>query len=229
MTFTVVPPDYFPGPELAALGFSCDVLVVADTFQYVRQSLQNRARLRTPTGTHWITIPIRNGQYGRAICRVETDPRSEWRRTHLKAFRFNYGAAPYYEHYLPGLERVLGHDTFRLSDFTVASLRFLLEALRCPARVLCASDLAGSPGRTIDVRKHFPGMTPVLLPGQVSRDSGPDGESLRMDLDLGPYRQSFEGFEPGCSAVDLLLMHGPSAATLIREGTRLSPARSSTA
>lgn len=227
MTFAVVPPDYFPGPELAALGFSCDVLVLADTFQYVRQSLQNRARLRTPTGTQWITIPIRNGQHGRAICRVETDPRSPWRRSHLKAFQYNYGAAPYYEHFLPGLERVLERDAERLADITVASLRFLLEAFRCPTRVLCASNLAGSPGRYIDVRKHFPGMTPVLLPGQVSRDAGPDGESLRLDLELEPYRQSFEGFEPRCSAVDLLLMQGPSAADLIREGTRLSPARSS--
>lgn len=227
MTFAVAPPDYLPGPELAALAFSCDVLVVADTFQYVRQSLQNRARLRTPTGTQWITIPIRNGQHGRPICRVETDPRSDWRRTHLKAFRYNYGAAPFYDHYQPGLERVLEQDTTRLADITVASLRFVLEALRCPARVLCASALAGSPGRFTDVKKHFPGMVPVLLPGQVARDTGPEGTSLRMDLDLPTYRQSFDGFEPRCSAIDLLLMQGPSAANLIREGTRVRPARPS--
>ena len=63
-------PDYFPSVSFAALILASDTLVLADTWQYVRQSNQNRARIRNPDGVQWMTVPLERGAFGRAVSEI---------------------------------------------------------------------------------------------------------------------------------------------------------------
>ena len=73
------PPEYFPCLAYAALLLAVDCFVLADTFQYSRQSFQNRTKVRNPQGWQWVSIPLKGGQHGRPICQVEKIGRASCR------------------------------------------------------------------------------------------------------------------------------------------------------
>ena len=103
------PPDYWPGIAYMALIDRADRVVLADTFQYSRQSFQNRARLRTPQGWQWISIPLRGRQHGTPIREVMIWQRPAWLRKHLKALVYNYRGTPFFTYYEPALTDLFQH------------------------------------------------------------------------------------------------------------------------
>ncbi len=76
-------PEYFPSLSYVALMSSVDQFYADVGLQYSRQSFQNRARIRTPDGSQWITVPVCGRQYGLPIRETKIDYRDNWVRKHL--------------------------------------------------------------------------------------------------------------------------------------------------
>ena len=95
----VRPPEYWPRLSYFALMDRVERFVLADTFQYSRQSFQNRAKLRTPQGWQWISVPLRGGQHGRPVCDVAIEGVPYCMGKHWRAFTFNYHATPFFAYY----------------------------------------------------------------------------------------------------------------------------------
>jgi WbqC-like protein len=197
-------PDYLPGPAFWAAALRSSTVVLLSGAQYVRQSRHNRARVRTPDGVQWLTIPVRRGQLGHSIARTELMPGSQWRRIHRKALRYNYGRTPFYEHYVDELEDAMPEAPRTVADVTVPLVRLLADWLGCEADILEESGTtSGDPDRR----------------GYCLE--GPDGKVFCVACEVAPYRQAFPGFEPGLSAMDLLFNHGPSSRDRILSGSRV--------
>ncbi|MEM1093521.1 MAG: WbqC family protein [Bacteroidota bacterium] len=220
VTYAVCAPEYFPRAAYVALMLSVDVFIVADTFQYSRQSYQNRTRIRTPQGTQWLSIPLRGGQHGRPIGAVERDPRFPWQRKHQKALVYNYRSAPYFLHYDVSIADVLSRDERHLLPILKRSLHCLVSAYRIETAIHYASEWEGEPRTLLEVAKHFNGATLVSLAGAFTHDAQQVKRIARFDYSLKPHRQNFEGFEANLSALDTLLNHGPDARRLVLDGIR---------
>ncbi len=54
----IVQSCYIPWKGYFDLMNSVDEFVVYDQVQYTRQDWRNRNRIKTPTGTKWLTIPV---------------------------------------------------------------------------------------------------------------------------------------------------------------------------
>jgi len=197
---------------------SVDVFVVADTFQYSRQSYQNRARIRTPQGTQWLSIPLRGGQHGRPISAVERDPRFPWQRKHQKALVYNYRSAPFFLHYEVSIGNVLSSDEVRLLPILRRSIQCVADAYRIKTPICFTSELEGAPATLHEVAKRYNGATLVSLDEAFEHDAHQVRRIARFDYSPKPYRQNFEGFETNLSALDLVLNHGPDARRLILDG-----------
>ena len=69
---------------------------------------------------------------------------------------------------------------------------------------------------------HVGPATPLVsssFPGNVL----PEGLGARtLTIEEPVYRQQFEGFVPGCSALDMLMLHGPSTRDLLLTASRIS-------
>ncbi len=203
-------PEYFPRLAFLALAAQADRLVVADTFQYSRQSFQNRARLCTPDGAMWITVPLVGGQHGRALCHVEVDDRRDWRQTHLKALRYNYGATPFYAEYAPRVEALLVQPWPTLGALNVATVAFLAGALGLTTPCERASAMTGAPATLEAVRARFDASL-LALPDAAAHDG-----AAPLRWHETPRRQPFPGpFRPDCSALDALFLYGPDARALL--------------
>ncbi len=212
ITVAIRPPEYFPRLEYFALMRAVDLFVIADTFQYSRQSFQNRAQIRTPAGRIWLTIPLLGGQHGRRILDVQVaDASDAWQRKHWRSLEFNYRSAPYFEFFEKELSDVLHSEETALKEYTVSSTLCIRDMLELRTKVVLASELLGDPATVKEIVNRVKGHELFTLGDtfELDRQSAPLVSIVAPHI--GPYRQNFEGFEPGLSALDAILNIGPFA------------------
>lgn len=204
--YAIRPPEYFAGLPFWALMLCCERFVLADTFQYSRQSFQNRARIRNPNGWQWLTIPLKGSQHGRAIREVEIDNTVPWRGKHFRALSFNYRSTPYFEFYEEPVARLFEQEWTFLGELTIASINLVAGMMDLnPPEIDSADD-------TVPVG---PPEEELLL---ESDQAGLPGQRLRF---VDPvYDQNFEGFVPGLSILDLVFNHGPGTRRILQGGIR---------
>lgn len=214
----VRPPEYFPGIAFLAELLHAERFVLADTYQYSRQSFQNRARLRTPQGWQWVSVPLKGGQHGTPIVDVAIRSHLLWHRAHLRSLMYNYRSAPFYHAYAPGVQALLQHPPVTLGALTCHSVTLMARWLGVAGRLVSASRLPGRPDTLPAILGILEG--PVMLltrPEARSTDSG-HGVPVAVGRFTAPtYRQTFDGFQPDLSALDLLFNYGPDARRIIRE------------
>jgi hypothetical protein len=214
----VRPPEYWPRLSFLALMRSADTFVLADTFQYSRQSFQNRARLRSPSGWHWITVPLLGGQHGRPIAHVQIDRKARWQGRHWRSLEFNYRSSAYFEHFEPALRPFFEADWQTLGDATCESVRLAASLFRLPVRLVRASAL-GKPATDLPGIVDVVGDRALIGPPETEAHDQSVGATVSTLHFSDPrYRQNFQGFEPGMSALDALFNYGPSAADFLAEG-----------
>lgn len=225
------PPEYLPRLAYFALVRSVDRFVIADTFEYSRQSFHHRTRLRNPDGWHWITVPIAWGQSTDAAVRVRIDPDApRWREKHWRALMFDYRSTPYFEYFEEDVRPLFEEEWTRLGRLTARSVELVTDLMGLETRVERASELPGAPGTLEAIHEA------VTWPETSPDESDPDSETVLSLEDAASrnrsslpavrtltfseptYRQNFEGFEPGMSAVDALFNYGPDVTEWLDRG-----------
>lgn len=212
MRVAVRPPEFLPRLDYFALMCHVDMFVVADTFQYSRQSYQNRTKLRTPDGWQWQSIPLEGRQHGRAIneTRISHGP-TEWKRKLWRSLEFNYRSTPFFAHYEDDLKNALNFEALILGAYTSATIRCIHELLQITTPLKQASEFAGKARSVSEVLDRLENPQLVVLEDTAQRDAAALGR-VEVHLFHPPaYRQNFSGFEPGMSSVDALFNLGPQA------------------
>ncbi len=211
----VRPPEYWPRPVFLALMDIADRMVLADTLPYSRQSHQNRARVRNPAGAQWLSVPLAAGKKGRAIREARIEGSNRWIRKHWRALAYNYRATPFFELYEPELASFFDREWAWLGEITCASVQKIAELFQIETPLARASGMEGAPASVPDVHR--------LAGGDFlsARDTeAADRKLVRVDAVVHlrelVYRQNFQGFFPGMSALDLLFNYGPEALPMIR-------------
>ncbi len=111
----------------------------------------------------------------------------------------------------------------RLADLTCATVELIHTLLGLPTTLIRASTLAGPPA---DLKRlvERTGAASLLVPAASAAYDAQAAVPLQVLRYEHPrYRQAFDGFEPGMTALDVLFNYGPEAASIIREGMRIEP------
>lgn len=217
----VRPPEYWPSLTHFALADVADEVVLADTLQYSRQSFQNRARVRTPQGWQWISVPLKGGQHGKPICKVAVRNSVAWAGKHWRALHYNYRTSPFFEFYEPQLRPLFELRWNVLGDLTCATVEVLAELLGISTPLVRASALHGRPD-TVPRILEVLGSDALLSAADAAEIDRQFTMSLRvLRLELPRYRQNFDGFEPDMSSLDLLFNYGPEALSMIRRSAEV--------
>lgn len=215
------PPEYFPRLAYAALMVSVERFILADTFQYSRQSYQNRTKVRNPQGWQWVSIPLKGGQHGRPVDDVRIRQVEGWRKRHWKAFEYNYRATPFFEYYENELRPLFEHRWTHLGDLTCATVTMVHRMLGASSTLIRASTLEGKPTHLEALFEREKGKR-LLAPEESAFYDAPVVSSIQVLRYEHPcYHQTFEGFEPDMNTLDLLFNYGPEAASILRSGIRI--------
>lgn len=218
MRIAVRPPEYLPRLAYMALMKWVDVFVVADTFQYSRQSFQNRARIRTPDGWSWISVPLVGRQHGTPIDQIDIDTRRAWTSKHRRAFQYNYASTPYFPFIEHELDTLYATRWPTLADLTVSTVEWSHQLFALKSEVIRASSLEGSPA-------SLPAILEILKPDELwSPEGAYEKDRLHVDR-IQPftyrepeYRQHFEGFEPEMTALDIFCNYGQESSRMLGRG-----------
>lgn len=215
-TVVIRPPEYWPTLAFAALMQAADVVVLADTLQYSRQSLQNRTRVRNPDGWQWVSVPLKGGQHGRSQASIRIRQVPGWRKQHWKAIAFNYGQSPYFDHYGETIRALYNREWEYLGALNVATTRLVFRWMGFSANLLTATELEGRPD-SMEAIMAFWQEAELLAPAEIPEPCA----TRRLYFSQPDYRQTFVGFAPGMTVLDLIFNYGPESADILRRGTRI--------
>ena len=229
MVVAIMQPTYLPWMGYFDLIDQSDVFVFLDTVAFSRQSWQQRNRILTEHGAHWLTVPVRHAM-GTSIGEVAIDNARPWRRKHWATIEAAYRRAPSWAECSGPLADVYEREWQSLADLNVSSIRAVASQLGVDARFERASALPRSTqrkaGALVDLCREL-GATTYLSPAgsfaylESDSEFEQGGIALRFQHFEHPtYPQGQAGFVPYLSAIDLLMNTGPEAAAVMRSGRR---------
>jgi hypothetical protein len=232
MRISIMQPGYLPWLGYFDRIARSDLHVVLDHVQLEKNSFTNRNRLRRPSGWCWVTVPIEtSGRFGDLPIRGTRIARdSRWRRKHLGSIESLYSASPFFREYIRAFRDIYAFDWEWLAALCESVTTQLLTAFEISVPQVRSSEMG------LKSRKAELILDICRSAGASTYISGPLG---RRYLDLATfaragiellfheyrhpeYSQTFPGFEPYMSAVDLLFNHGPESRRILSEGQTLS-------
>ena len=142
MIVSIHQPAYLPWLGLLERIYRSDVFVFLDTVQFEKGSYVNRNKIKTATGTLWLTVPVlKKGHLSKTINEIEIDGTKPWQEKHLKTIRSSYSRAPRFKSNQKKLESLFSYRHTLLSELCFEQLNFWLSELGICRRIERASDL----------------------------------------------------------------------------------------
>jgi hypothetical protein len=224
----ILQPSYIPWRGYFDLIHAADVFIFYDDVQYDKHGWRNRNRIKAPSGTQWLTIPVLskgNVTRGLRIDEVRIDRTQNWAGKHWTALRQVYGKTPHFARYAPALEPFYREPPELLAELAISLTTMISRDFLgiSHTRFERASRLGidgTQTGRLVALARAFgatrylsgPAAHDYLDEGQFG-DAGIALEYIRYDYP--EYPQRFPPFEPSVSVLDLLFMVGPDAPRYI--------------
>lgn len=197
LTKTYFHTAYFPSILQAAAITQSKVICIEMQDNYQKQSYRNRSEIATANGKLTLTIPVKHI--------TETNERKKtknalidnsflWQRQHWRSLKNAYQSSPFFEYYEDDLEPIFKKEYTHLAEVNKASLIFILDALQLDTTIE-ETDSYQDKYDTGDFRNL---INPKIKNKQL----------------LPFYNQVFEsytGFIPHLSVLDLIFNLGPNA------------------
>lgn len=198
-----------------------DVFVVYDDMQYTRRDWRNRNKIKTPSGTKWLTVPVDvSGKYYQKIKDTKISDLS-WNRSHWDSLKQNYRQAPCFKDVGEWLEEIYMKCNYEyLTDVNLHFINHIntFLGIKTPIRFSSEFELAEEKTqRLVNICKDL---------GATDYYSGPaakaymnenlfESENIKVhywDYSQYPeYPQLYEPFEHGVTILDLIFNTGTDA------------------
>ncbi len=180
---------------------SAQKTIVDGAENYLKQTIRNRYFILGSNGVMGLTIPV-VGQQGKKIRTkdIEIDYSKPWTRLHLRSIEAAYRNAPFYDHYIDPITKILTTPHAILGDLFAASFPVWLSLLRLDITWEMSDDYM-KPGKELDLRGAI--KTPDTLPEWIQTSK---------------YEQVFSDrfpFQRHLSVPDLLFNEGPAAGRVL--------------
>jgi hypothetical protein len=227
MRVAAIQSSYIPWRGYFDFISNVDVFVFYDDVQYTPQNWRNRNKLKTPSGTEWITVPVKQMCLEQLVSETLIDSDSPWARKHLAKLQGNYGKAKYFSDAQAVLEG-LGNKAFRtISELNIHLIKQICAYLSIETPITLASNLALTGSRShrlVDMMKKLQGT--VYVSGS-SAEAYLDKElffqnGLRLEYksySYEAYPQLWGEFIGEVSIVDLIANCGPNAKSYLHSKT----------
>lgn len=224
----ILQPSYIPWRGYFHQIAKADIFVFYDDVKYDKHGWRNRNRIKTSSGTQWLTIPVFSKGVEKnktPINQIEINWNQKWNRKHWSALKLAYAKAPYFKEFAPLISAFYESKPTLLADFTIDTTIQLARALGITSTdFVRSSELSGIGGqkteRLIQILSqlevtHYisgPSAKDYIDPEKFTRA----GISLEyMEYDYPEYEQLYPPFDPQVSVLDLLFMCGPKATDYI--------------
>ncbi len=216
--------NYIPWKGYFDIIHDVDLFIFYDDVQFTKQDWRTRNRIKTSTGSKWLTIPA-GDNINRLICEVTLDD-YRWQRSHWDSLRQQYVKCPHFKTYEKFLAEVyLGMQWTSLSDLNQYMIRQIstkILNINTPFRDSREFQLGGNKQeRIIDLVVKSEATHYVSGPAAQDYIDPARFEALNIELiwkdysGYPEYTQAHPPFEHNVSILDLLFHVGPAASRYI--------------
>jgi len=222
-------PRFFPGLHYLHRMMVADVFVIFDTVQFSPRHEENRAKLKTPQGPQWLTVPMRKLGREQLILDTRIANSQPWQRKAIKTLNNLYSRAPYYKAYAPEIISIIEAPHETLTELDRASWEPALQLLGITCKFIASSELPVSgkgPRLLLDICKYL--GSDVYLSGAFGRDYldvaefTAEGVAVRFhEYSCPVYPQRFGDFVPFLSYLDMLFNVGLDRDKVLAGGKML--------
>lgn len=216
---------YFPWVGLLEQVRQADVFVHYDDVQFTR-GFYNRVQVKTPRGTQWLTVPLRDQHRGQLIDEVTVDDRSDWRSQHLDVLKQAYANAPHYQEMLALVEKVFNQPSNSLADVSRNSIVALAEyfGLDQDTRFVGSRELGVGGSSSQRLRDLCVALgADIYITGHGARNyldhqifEDKSIEVRYMKYNCAPYPQMHGDFTPYVTGLDLVANCGKEGRSVIQ-------------
>ncbi len=221
-------PRLFPGLHYLHRMLIADIFVIFDSVQFNPRHEENRAKLKTPRGGEWLTVPMHKSCREQLIRDTTIDNTQAWRRKAWGTIQHLYGKAPYFEEYAHAIRGILDAPHETLTELAIASWEPALRLLGITCRFVRSSELpitGKGPRLLLDICRHLGADT--YLSGGFGREYLDSAAFAREGVNVAfheynypVYPQQHGNFVPFLSYVDLLFNTGGLDRPMVLAGGR---------
>lgn len=228
MIVTILQPSYIPWRGYFHQIARSDLFIFYDDVQYDKHGWRNRNRIKTPSGSRWLTIPVHssgNVVQEIPINQISIDWHKDWAASHLQILTQSYKTAPFFDEYFNMISPFYNAKPEYLADFTIDLCVGLSRALGIDkTEFQRASNIPGISGKKTDRLIQI-----LQKVGATHYLSGPSAmEYIEKDkfvqadialefirYDFREYPQLHPPYDPQVSILDLLFMTGKNALSFV--------------
>jgi len=219
-------PNYLPYLGILSKIKQCDLYIIYDTAQYVKDRFDNRNQIKTPKGPEWLTVPLQDADsFRKRFFEVKLPENDSWQKKHLRAIEMNYSKAEYFESYFGELKRIYSAHYDYLPEISVALIKFLMKEMEIGTETVQSSKLG------LDLEKKSTEAIVEMLgkAGAKGYLAGASGKKY-MDIEMleragikveyqhyehPTYRQLYGVFIKNLAAIDLLFNEGENSKNYV--------------
>ena len=227
MRAVVLQPTYLPWVGYFGMIEIADIFVFYDDTQFVKQSWQQRNKIKTQNGWILLIVPVLQ-KLGQKIKEVKINNNINWYEKHWKSIMYNYNKAPFLKDHAPILREVYEKKWEYLVNLNITLIKEITKILGLKTKFILSSEL------NVEDRKTNRLINILNKIGADEYVSGPAARSYieiekfkteRIELywyefNHPSYSQLYGDFIPYLSVIDLLFNVGDEAINYIREGTQ---------
>lgn len=226
-TVAILQSSYIPWKGYFDIIARADIFVLYDNCQYTTGDWRNRNKIKTPTGTQWLTIPIRTkGRRLQAINEAEVKD-NLWVDKHLKSLEINYRKSRYFARTMEWVYPLYTHfkEHQHLSVINKLLIKKVCQELSIPTAIVDTGQfhIEGHKNQALLSILQQVGKVSHYLSGPAAKAYLDEGLLERhgikvewMDYSGYPeYRQLYPPFAHDVSVMDLLFNEGPDSRNFL--------------
>jgi hypothetical protein len=207
-----------------------DVFVHYDDVAFSKGSFTNRVQLKVPSGSRWLTLPLKDLHLGQKIDEVTIQSMDIWNGKHRYLLQESLGAAAHAQDAIEIYEAIMReHSNHSLSVIARSSMLSMASyfGLQKHTEFVDSKNLGiggQSSDRVLAIVKALGGTEYITghgarnyLDHQKFIEAGVEVEYMNYRYE--PYQQSYGAFTPYVSALDLIANCGVDGAKLLRSDT----------
>jgi len=225
MKAVVLQPTYLPWMGYFGMIDIADVFVFYDDTQFVKQSWQQRNRIKTSSGPLWLTVPVVRS-FGQKINEVKVNNNTKWSERHWKSIKYDYSKAPFLNDYIQVFEEIYSKEWTYLIDLNITIIKEITRILGLKTEFVFSSELKAEGTKTdrlINIITEIGADEYVSGPAAKSymdvERFAREGISLYWyEFEHPVYPQLYGDFIAYLSVIDLLFNVGEESLELIRKG-----------
>lgn len=222
MRVAIMQPTYLSWVGYFALIGCVDTFVFYDDVQFVKQSWQQRNRIKAPQTWIYLSVPVIK-HFGQKINAVKINNNIDWRDRHWQVISQYYKKASSFEMYADGFKVLYEKEWEYLIDLNVTIIKRIASMLGLDTKFMLSSELHGigtKTDRVISILNELGATEYLTVPGtkgylEPYKFKANGIKLFRYEFNHPTYPQLYGDFIPYLSVIDLLFNVGHEAASIV--------------